>query len=89
MKPGFSAVALIAFTALCLLGVKDHAAHIGLTNDNLPALFHAHQVREQGLGQLPRINWARIPSLVPDYAIVRVCTAEIGLVGATATGWKL
>ena len=72
VRPGFSAVALIVFTALGLLGIKDHAAQIGLTNDNLTALFHGHQVWELGLGHLPRINWARIPSLVPDYAIAAI-----------------
>jgi hypothetical protein len=62
-------MALLAFTAVCLLALWNHGAQTGLTNDNLTALFHAHQIREHGLGQLLRINWARIPSLVPDYAI--------------------
>ncbi|MFN9623613.1 MAG: hypothetical protein ACK587_12410 [Cyanobacteriota bacterium] len=62
-------MACFSFTALCLLTLLSHGAHSGLTNDNLTALFHAHQIREHGLGQLLRINWARIPSLLPDYAI--------------------
>lgn len=62
-------MALLAFTVVCLLALRNHGAQMGLTNDNLTALFHAHQIRERGVGQLLRINWARIPSLIPDYAI--------------------
>ncbi|MEB3242540.1 MAG: hypothetical protein VKO44_02795 [Cyanobacteriota bacterium] len=52
-----------------MLALHQHGTQAGLTNDNLTALFHVHQMRESGLGQLLRINWARIPSLIPDYAI--------------------
>jgi hypothetical protein len=73
-RHGFALMACFSFTALCLLTLLSHGAHSGLTNDNLTALFHAHQIREHGLGQLLRINWARIPSLLPDYAILLLLT---------------
>lgn len=102
-KPSLGAIALLAFTVVCLSALWKNGAQTGLTNDNLTALFHVHQIRERGLGQLLRINWARIPSLVPDYVIAATadqlggrvaekmrlsCLLQAGL-GIVSVGWLL
>ena len=61
--------ALIIVAASFAPWLNEQVLSIGLVNDNLTALYHAHQIHADGIGQLIRINWARIPSLIPDYFI--------------------
>lgn len=67
-----SILAGISFFIISLQGVQEHAATYALNNDNITALFHIEQAAEQGLAHLLRINWARIPSLLPDYGVAAV-----------------
>ena len=70
-----ASTACLHITTLIIVAVSiapwlnEQVLSIGLVNDNLTAIYHAHQIHADGIGQLIRINWARIPSLIPDYFI--------------------